>query len=527
MSTAGLQVAIKNHTTTSHPSPHILYVVQVSTEQEQCQVLRRFSELYELHLSLGDQYNFPPKRSVPNSLLPRAWVDDELIAERKSGLEEYLTNVLNDPKFAGSTKIAKFLSDNKVDAIGDPEMSSFGMLRQVVLQGDAPKDAEAKRPVAAAYYTSWSAWSNPPSKIDFSKFDILFYAFVVPNSSAKISWDSGSQDTLRSLVSSARKSGKGTKIVLSIGGWAGSYWFSNSMSNNDNRQRLANDLIGAVNSFGLDGIDIDWEYPNSEGSGNPHSSKDASNLLTFIKILRSRLGWSKIISAAVPHQPWLGPDARPMRNVSDFAAQMTYNYDVSGGAAPPGPNAPLGNACNKPKFSNANAQAALAFWTASGFPASKLLLGLPLYGYVIKSSATKMSASLVDNVENMGKHLIQGTYKHEGGDNELAPAGDLTHLYGQQIGFNQLVSMRALKRQQDGSYVGDNGYKRGWDNCSSTPFLFNTAKSTFVSYDDPQSLAMKAQFAKQKGFGGCFTWSLDQDDGVALQNAIRKDLGLK
>ncbi|KAF7428523.1 hypothetical protein PC9H_007747 [Pleurotus ostreatus] len=526
MSTAAFQVTITNHTTTSHPSPHILYVVKVNTEQGQYQVLRRFSEFYELHLSLGDQYNFPPKRSVSNSLLPRAWVDDELIAERKHGLQDYMTNVLGDSKLTGNAAITMFLSDD--DGGGHPEMSS---LRHIVLKGEETKGAEGKKPIAAAYYTSWSAWSNPPSKIDFSKFDVLFYAFVVPNSSSTISWDSGSQDTLRTLVSSARKSGKGTKIVLSIGGWAGSYWFSNSMSNNDNRQRLANELIGAVNSFGLDGIDIDWEYPNSEGSGNPHSSKDATNLLTFVKILRSRMGWSKIISAAVPHQPWLGPDARPMRNVSDFAAQMTYvnimNYDVSGGTAPPGPNAPLGNACNKAKLANANAQAALGFWTAAGFPANKLLLGLPLYGYVIRSSATKMSASLVDNVEHMGKHLIPGTYKHEEGDSDMAPAGDLTHLYGQQIGFNQLVSMRALKKQKDGSYVGDNGYKRGWDNCSSTPFLFNTAKNTFVSYDDPPSLAMKAQFAKQKGFGGCFTWSLDQDDGVALQDAIRKDLGLK
>lgn len=117
--------------------------------------------------------------------------------------------------------------------------------------------------------------------------------------------------------------------------------------------------------------------------------------------------------------------------------------------------------CNNSKLSKANAQAALGFWAAAGFPASKLLLGLPLYGYVIKSSSTKMSASLADNVDRMGKHLIPGTFKHEEGDSDLAPAGDLTHLYGQQIGFNQLVSMRALKKQKDGSYVGDNGYKRG------------------------------------------------------------------
>lgn len=86
-----------------------------------------------------------------------------------------MANVLNDPRFARNADIAMFLSDNDVGAVGQSEMSSFGTLRQVVLQGEDTKGAEAKKPIAAAYYTSWSSWSNPPNKIDFSKFDILFY----------------------------------------------------------------------------------------------------------------------------------------------------------------------------------------------------------------------------------------------------------------------------------------------------------------------------------------------------------------
>lgn len=57
-------------------------------------------------------------------------------------------------------------------------------------------------------------------------------------------------------------------------------------------------------------------------------------------------GWSKTISAAVAHHPWLGPNGTPLSNVSDYAAQMSYinimNYDVNGASANPGPNAPLG-----------------------------------------------------------------------------------------------------------------------------------------------------------------------------------------
>ena len=42
-------------------------------------------------------------------------------------------------------------------------------------------------------------------------------AFATPNSSNGLSWDSGATSILQRLVKSARNSGKGTKIVLSIG----------------------------------------------------------------------------------------------------------------------------------------------------------------------------------------------------------------------------------------------------------------------------------------------------------------------
>ena len=41
-------------------------------------------------------------------------------------------------------------------------------------------------------------------------------------------------------------------------------------------------------------------------------------------------------------------------------------------------------------------------------------------------------------------------------------------------------------------------------------FIFNTARTTVVSYDDTYSIASKARFAKKSGMAGCFSWSMDQ-----------------
>ncbi|KAK0216319.1 glycoside hydrolase family 18 protein [Armillaria fumosa] len=515
-------VFIDKHTTSSTPDLHILYAVEVGLDDgTKYEVLRRYSEFAALHDALGDPYSLPPKNSVFNAIIPSAWVDDELIAERKDGLLAYLNSLLRSSRYQASSKLLAFLNPNYMtDVHGLDDEITPSMICKVNLTIKAPV-SRLSSPVAAAYYPDWSSWSNPPGKLDFSKFDILFFAFVVPNSSSTINWDDGSQDTLRDLVSAAHQSGHGTQIVLSIGGWGGSYWFSNSMSNATNRTKLVNALVGAVNSFGLDGIDIDWEYPNSPGSGNPYSWADAANFLTFLKSLRAALGWSKIISAAVAHHPWLGPNGAPLSNVSDYAAQMSYinimNYDVNGASANPGPNAPLGNPCGSSSQPEANAQAALSQWQKAGFPASKMLLGLALYGYVSKSTATRLSNSYVPATD---PHEHAPLVEHVD-----AVAGDLSQWWGSQVAFKQLVSAGALKKQADGSYNGANGFTKGWDGCSDTPFLFNTAKTTVVSYDDTDSLADKAKFAKQSGMAGCFTWSLDQDDGYSLQNIVLSNLG--
>ena len=33
-------------------------------------------------------------------------------------------------------------------------------------------------PVAAAYYPAWAVTAHPPEKLDFSKFDIIFFGMI-------------------------------------------------------------------------------------------------------------------------------------------------------------------------------------------------------------------------------------------------------------------------------------------------------------------------------------------------------------
>jgi chitinase len=49
--------------------------------------------------------------------------------------------------------------------------------------------------------------------------------------------------------------------------------------------------------------------------------------------------------------------------------------------------------------------------------------------------------------------------------------------------------------------------------------LYDSTTKTWVSYDDPQSVAAKARYVREHRLGGLVIWELGGDDG-ALMRAI-------
>ena len=69
-------------------------------------------------------------------------------------------------------------------------------------------------------------------------------------------------DDLKRLMT-IREEWSHIKILLSIGGW-GSGRFSEMADDDALRASFAQDCARVVEEYGLDGIDIDWEYPGSD-----------------------------------------------------------------------------------------------------------------------------------------------------------------------------------------------------------------------------------------------------------------------
>ena len=96
------------------------------------------------------------------------------------------------------------------------------------------------------------------------------------------------------------------KIVIAIGGWTGSVWFSDAAADANSRQAfvascidllldgnlpLVNGAGGPGSAAGIfDGFEIDWEYPITGGdSGTHHSSNDDVNLTELLAEFRRQL----------------------------------------------------------------------------------------------------------------------------------------------------------------------------------------------------------------------------------------------
>lgn len=118
-----------------------------------------------LHKALGaDKYELPPKRILATTFVPSAWLDDELIAERKSGLTSYLSHVIGDPEFQSQPALKDFLGSPKSNAhtkfdLEDALPSTLSRKTALQLKEEALKGAGSDSEVeieatfiAASYY---------------------------------------------------------------------------------------------------------------------------------------------------------------------------------------------------------------------------------------------------------------------------------------------------------------------------------------------------------------------------------------
>ncbi|KAJ1650596.1 hypothetical protein GGF38_005786, partial [Coemansia sp. RSA 25] len=238
-------------------------------------------------------------------------------------------------------------------------------------------------PVIMGYYPSWKRAQS--ANVDWSKYTHVNMAFGIPTSSGTFSFDG--DWFLPALVTSMHSAG--TKVLMSVGGWTGSNYFSTIMKNPSARSTMISSMVDYVKSNNLDGIDIDWEYPGRLGDNcNVFDvANDTPNYLAFLQDLRAALDTAfgarlKLITLAVRVQPF-EVNSVPSADVSAFAKVVDYanlmQYDINGGwNNVTGPNAPLN--FQQGEGLQVSFASAISDWVGAGFPANQLTAGIGFYG---------------------------------------------------------------------------------------------------------------------------------------------------
>ncbi len=197
------------------------------------------------------------------------------------------------------------------------------------------------------------SWSGSVNSIQYSKLTHINYAFALPNSNGTLQAipDTGK---LASLVNLAHSNG--VKVSLAIGGWndGNDSAFETLAGNSGSRTTFVNAVVNAVTQHNLDGVDIDWEYPDPGTSGNNFTAL-MSQLSTA---MHSR---GKLLTAAVVSEGTTANGVQPaVFGYVDWLNIMAYD-----GGSP---------------HANYNWSIASAnFWKNRGLPASKTVLGVPFY----------------------------------------------------------------------------------------------------------------------------------------------------
>jgi chitinase len=289
------------------------------------------------------------------------------------------------------------------------------------------------------------------------------------------------------------------KLVISIGGWTGSGKFSDAALTDSSRRLFTESAIDVFirQRPGLfDGIDIDWEFPVEGGmQGNGERPADKENFTLLLAELRRQLDaqgaidkrhYVLAIAASARLQEIANVEIASIVPLLDFINVMTYDYYA--GASRTGFNSPLYAAAGDPTPSR-NVDATMRAFLDGGVPATKLLVGIPFYGRGY------------GGVPSVNDGLFQSVAG--------SPSG-----WGPHDGDWNVLSQTRLK---------DPHYVRHWESAARVPWLHDSTSGTWVSYDDPQSVAEKVRYVRERGLGGVVIWELGGDDGSLMRAISAKE----
>ncbi len=320
--------------------------------------------------------------------------------------------------------------------------------------------------VVAAY---WSGRDTDVNRFPIGELTHINFSFVRLHDGRVGLRGSRDSSALARLVSLKQKY-PGLKVSVSLGGWGGCETCSDVFASDAGRDAFALSVKALLDRFGLDGIDLDWEYPAIEGyPGHRYAPEDRHNFTLLVQNLRRVLGDSAEITfaaGAFPEYLAQAVEWSEVMPVVDRVYLMTYDL-VNGYSTVTGNHTPLFSTSSQ----IASADNAVRYLDSLGVPRQKIVLGAAFY------------ARIWGDVADTNNGLYQN--------------GRFTNF----VSFKELESY--WKRHP--------GFEAFWDSTASAPYRYNPREKLFATFDDQRSVSLKTRYALAHGLGGIMFWELNGD----------------
>ena len=206
--------------------------------------------------------------------------------------------------------------------------------------------------------------------LNYVGVDAVLLAFATLNPDGTLTMSGNAANYRSALLTNAHARSK--SVLFSV---VGSVNFETVAASATLRQTLANSILGLLEQYGFDGVDFDWEWPNT--------AQERDNFTAMMQAVHATVkarSANYVVCFVQGPGFWLaGTDWADVSAFSDFCFMICYDWKnpANGPIRKPGSVQFLGLGGGQIE---ASGKGAVGYAVAAGYPITRIVVGMPFYG---------------------------------------------------------------------------------------------------------------------------------------------------